>query len=91
MAIRKKKVKIKIISLLLFFLLLLSNQVLAGRCTGSSGCSACSSCNYCKHCNNGGSCGVCGGGSSIGIGKWLFIGFVSYFGFLFLNDKNRNK
>lgn len=87
----KKNFKIKIIFFLLFFFFLQSDQVFAGRCSGSSGCSACSSCNYCQHCNSGGSCGVCGGGNSLGFGKWLVVGLVILIGISVFGDNNKKR
>gem|GEM_PF-2732751 len=52
-------------SMMLVLCLFSTNDVFAGKCTGSSNCGACKNCSACKHCaQNGGSCGVCGGGAS---------------------------
>ncbi len=53
-------------------IILSTNKIFAGRCSGSSSCHACTTCSSCKYCNSGGSCRVCSGGG--GLGKLILYG-----------------
>jgi len=77
--------------LIFMILLLCTNPVFAGRCTGSNNCKACSTCSSCQYCNTGGSCGVCNSG--VGFGKTIIIGAgILFVLWLFIDrDGNKNK
>lgn len=86
-------------SLVLCFIILsiifYTNNVIAGRCSGSSNCRACTTCNYCKHCNGGGgTCGVCSGGTANSGSHWfIWVGGIALGGYIIVQiiNKRNNK